>query len=48
MRNSYEFPEVIQIAEAQSLILGCKVGGVFDVVTGDEFTQYIASCDIDE
>jgi len=48
MRNSYELPEVIQIGEAQSLILGSKRPGMLDVMTGDEWSEYIVSTDIDE
>ena len=48
MWNSYEFPEVIQIGEAKSLILGSKELGMFDVITGDEWSNYNMSTDIDE
>lgn len=47
--NTYESPDVIEIGEAQALILGAKRGGMYDVANGDETTEvYDPITDIDE
>ena len=49
MNNQYEAPDVIQIAEAQSLIRGTKWYGIFDVYTNCEFSSMLdLFYDIDE
>jgi hypothetical protein len=48
MQNRYESSEVVQIGEAKSLIQGAKIPGPFDVMTGDESTEWVMSTDIDE
>jgi hypothetical protein len=46
--NTYESPDVIEIGEAQSLILGAKFVGMYDEINGDEHTVYDWNVDIDE
>jgi hypothetical protein len=49
MQNQYESSDVIQIGQAPSLILGEKMAGSYDWMTGDEFTCVIDPVtDIDE
>jgi len=48
MQNTYESPDVIQIGEAGSMILGTKVHGYFDTFTGAEGTYALDMYDIDE
>jgi len=49
MQNEYESPDVIQIGQAPSVILGEKMAGYFDTITGDENTCVMDPVtDIDE
>lgn len=49
MQNRYESPDVIQIGQAPSVILGAKREGIRDQITGAEMTEvYDWMTDIDE
>ena len=49
MQNNYESPDVIQIGQAPSVILGAKEMGMFDSITGSENTMVLNPItDIDE
>ena len=49
MQNTYESPDVIQIGQAPSVILGAKALGMWDSNTQSEGTQVIdPETDIDE
>ena len=48
MKNTYEIPEVVELDQAQNLILGAKAPLGPDQVTGDEFSHIDLRTDIDE
>jgi len=49
MQNKYESPDVIEIGQAPSVILGEKGLGMFDSITGDDRTQVLDPVtDLDE
>ena len=49
MQNNYESPDVIQIGEAPSVILGQKDLGMWDTLTQSEGTRVVdPNTDIDE
>lgn len=49
MQNAYESPDVIQIGQAPSVILGAKDMGMWDSITQSEGTRIVdPDTDIDE
>lgn len=49
MQNNYESPDVIQVGQAPSVILGEKGPSYLDWLTGDEYTCVLDPVtDIDE
>jgi hypothetical protein len=48
MNNNYQAPEVIEVGEAQCIILGAKQAGLYDSISQSPGTVVNPQTDIDE